>query len=508
LLGDAGTGWHIRTGQLILATHKIPHVDPFSSSLNGQPWFAWEWLYDLLAGWLDQVAGLNGVVLLTALMIAFVFSWTFRLMLRRGANLLVAFVLLLLAASASMIHFFARPHVASWLFTLAWFCILESSEDDCRGLGTDAAPDRSRTHRSRRLYLLPLLMLVWVNVHGGFLLGFALLAIYWLCAASLWLRLTLRMAEDQFADVLLKIRAARRVRALTWTGILCAAATFVNPYGFRLHVHVYRYLSNRFLMDHIDEFQSPNFHLVAQKCFAGLLLLTLVALAAEGREAKVRHVLLVLFAAFSGLWAARNIPVASLLQILVIAPWLSEAMGSLGRQGRSYRRRSGSDSFLQRMKAIETNIQGHLWPVVATALACLVTFQGGKLGPKPLMNAHFDPHRFPTAAANYIEEKKIPGPILSPDYWGGYFIYRFYPRMKVVVDDRHDLYGGEFLISYLKLVHLEPGWQDFLRQHPAQCVVMPKNSAVANILLETEDWRPVYRDDVAIVFLPATANGG
>jgi hypothetical protein len=76
LLGDAGIGWHIRTGQLILSTHAIPRADPFSSSMSGQPWFAWEWLYDTLAGWLDSAAGLNAVVLFTAVIIAAVFSWT------------------------------------------------------------------------------------------------------------------------------------------------------------------------------------------------------------------------------------------------------------------------------------------------------------------------------------------------------------------------------------------------------------------------------------------------
>jgi len=104
LLGDAGIGWHIRTGQLILASHEIPRVDPFSS-MAGQPWFAWEWLYDVVVGWLDRAAGLNGVVLLTALIIAGLFAWTFRLMLRRGTNVLVALVLVLLAVSAAMIHF-------------------------------------------------------------------------------------------------------------------------------------------------------------------------------------------------------------------------------------------------------------------------------------------------------------------------------------------------------------------------------------------------------------------
>jgi len=105
LLGDAGIGWHIRTGQLILATHTIPRVDPFSSSMSGQPWFAWEWLYDVLVGWLERTAGLNGVVLITAMVIAGVFSLTFRLLVWRGANVLLSLILVLLAASVSLRFF-------------------------------------------------------------------------------------------------------------------------------------------------------------------------------------------------------------------------------------------------------------------------------------------------------------------------------------------------------------------------------------------------------------------
>ena len=128
LLGDAGIGWHIRTGQLILATRAIPRVDPFSASMAGHAWYAWEWLYDVFAGWLESIAGLNGVVWFTAVTIATVFAWTFRLLLRRGTNIFLALVLVLLAASAAMIHFLARPHVVSWLFTVAWFWVLESTD--------------------------------------------------------------------------------------------------------------------------------------------------------------------------------------------------------------------------------------------------------------------------------------------------------------------------------------------------------------------------------------------
>src|SRR5207302_3210343 len=320
---------------------------------------------------LERMAGVNGVVVFTALIIAAVFSWTFRLLLRRGTNVLVALILVLLAASASMIHFLARPHVLSWLFTVVSFSTLEWSEKSCgvsQSDSWDSAADQAQ-HR-RVLWVLPLLMLVWVNVHGGFLVGFALVGIYWFSAVWQWSRLK----DVRFDDALRKIRAGNRVRALTLAGILSAAATLVNPYGLKLHLHIYRYLSNRFLMDHIDEFQSPNFHYVAQKCFAGLLLLTLVAVAVKKREIGVSQGLVVLFAVYSGLYASRNIPVSSLLLILIIGPWLSDA---IFRFAERFRWRSPS-TFLQRMQRMELTLHGHLWPIAAIALACWVAAHGGK----------------------------------------------------------------------------------------------------------------------------------
>src|SRR5689334_18970722 len=108
LLGDAGIGWHIRTGQQILLRHAIPHVDYFSSTMAGKPWFAWEWLFDVIVGELEKTLGLNGVVWFTGIVIATVFGGLLRLLIDRGVNVLVALLLTLLAASASTIHFLAR----------------------------------------------------------------------------------------------------------------------------------------------------------------------------------------------------------------------------------------------------------------------------------------------------------------------------------------------------------------------------------------------------------------
>ncbi|MGA2416554.1 MAG: hypothetical protein ABSF59_19025 [Candidatus Sulfotelmatobacter sp.] len=490
LLGDAGIGWHIRAGQLILANHAVPRSDPFSATMSGKPWFAWEWSYDVIVGRLDRKAGLNGVVLFTALIIATTFAWTFGLLVRRGTNVAAAVVLILLSASASMIHFLARPHVLSWLFTLIWFVYLESA--------AGAFPFPRSYSESRRLDLLnilPFSMLSWVNLHGGFLVGFVLLAIYWLDAVWEWFRLK----EDRFDEALQKLQAGRLVRALTIMGSLSVAATFVNPYGYHLHVHIYRYLTNRFLMDHIDEFQSPNFHGVAQKCFAVLLLLALVGLAAESRSATRRRIrpsqlLLVLFAVYSGLYASRNIPVASLLLTLVTGPWLSDAILHLTR-------RLSLANFLQRMQAVELSLTGHLWPLAGVALCCATTAHGGSLAKSRLMNAHFSAQRFPVAAVDYLRAHPGQSAILAPDYWGGYLIYRLYPQVKVVIDDRHDFYGEQYLKSYLKMTHVQPGWSDFLTQQDVRCILVPKDSALANIVLETPAWQPIYRDEVAITFV-------
>ena len=106
----------------------------------------------------------------------------------------------------------------------------------------------------------------------------------------------------------------------------------------------------------------------------------------------------------------------------------------------------------------------------------------------------------PVDAVSFVAQSSVRGPVLSPDYWGGYLIYRLYPRNKVVIDDRHDFYGEPFLRSYLTTMHVEPGWEDFL-QWRSSCLVLPRSAALSAVLSKTPEWKPVYADDVAIVFV-------
>ena len=182
LLCDADTGWHIRNGEFILATRSVPQTDSFSYTKAGQPWYAWEWLYDVVIGAIHHVAGLNGVVLFTALVIAGTFALLFRFVLRRSGSFAAALSLTLLAAAAAQIHMLARPHVLSWLFTLLWVEALYRFEEGKRSA----------------LLWLPPLMLLWVNVHGGFILGLVLLVLFG--CAQLWNYLAAPSAENRQKD--------------------------------------------------------------------------------------------------------------------------------------------------------------------------------------------------------------------------------------------------------------------------------------------------------------------
>jgi hypothetical protein len=488
LLRDAGTGWHIRNGELMLQTRSITRVDPFSATMSGQPWYAWEWLYDVLIAAIHHVLGLNGVVFYSAAVMAVSFVLVFYLAMRRGGSLPITLVLIVLSLGAASVHFLARPHVLSWLLTVIWFELLDSAF----GLEPQLDLD-SEANKVGRLYWLPVLMLFWVNLHGGFLLGFALLGVYLVGCVIRYFS-----CPEQQAEI------ASRLRQLGLVSVLTLLASFVNPYGYKLHIHICRYLSDRFLMNHVTEFLSPDFHGLAQQCFAVILLVTIAALASARRKPGPTHLLVILLAAYSGLYASRNLPVSSMLLTLMVAPMLSEtvARASENTEMAPWLRGllSRVNNFGNRMEKLELRFQGHLWIVLAFVFGLWACTHGGRVGSVQLINAYFDDKRFPVEAAEVIAERNIREPILCPDLWGGYLIYRLYPQTKVLVDDRHDLYGDQFFEDYLKVVFVQPQWSNVLDEKNVNWVLVQKDSSLGTILGLTSGWKLIHEDGTAVLF--------
>jgi disulfide bond formation protein DsbB len=279
-------------------------------------------------------------------------------------------------------------------------------------------------------------------------------------------------------------------------------------------------------MNHIEEFRSPDFHGWAERCFAVILVLTLVAFANHRTKLRISHFLVVLLAAYAGFYSSRNLPVSSMLLVLIVGPMLWKNFAALADKPEAWtwlhNLTARISNFSDRMDAQEMQLRGHLWPVVSVVFALAICLQGGWLGSRQLIHAQFDPKKVPVEAVNFLQKEFVEeqsiilsnalpnnAPIFSTDSWGGYLIMnpyrinpgRMYTARKVVVDDRHDLYGSGRIRQYMVLTQGEPGWQSVLDEWQIRTALLPTNSTLANLLRELpQNWRIAYEDKVAVVF--------
>jgi hypothetical protein len=157
ILADPDTLWQIRTGDWILQHRAIPHTDPFSYTAVGQRWFAHEWLAEVLMGLANRAGGLRGVMVLTALASGLTAGLLLS-HLRRVMALLPAVAVMLLAIANCAGSLLARPHVLAWPCLEVW----------CAGLVL------ARARRSQPCWWLLPVMVLWVNLHGSFMIGLLL----------------------------------------------------------------------------------------------------------------------------------------------------------------------------------------------------------------------------------------------------------------------------------------------------------------------------------------------
>ena len=161
---DGDLGRHLTIGSYIISHHAIPTHDLFSHTMQGAALTPHEWLAQVIFASAYKVAGLNGVVYLCALMLAVTFALVYRQCMQRSRIVLLSLCFTILAAAAASLHWLARPHLFTLLLVVVWTGILE----------------QMRRGDQRRWWILPLIMLVWANLHGAFIAGFAIWAAYWL----------------------------------------------------------------------------------------------------------------------------------------------------------------------------------------------------------------------------------------------------------------------------------------------------------------------------------------
>ena len=476
LLADGDTGWHIKVGEQILATGRLPATDPFSFTMEGVEWFAWEWLADVALGLAHRLNGLEGVALLAGGVIAATAAALLRFQLWLGANLFVAIFATMLTCSVSTMHWLARPHMFTWGFFLATVWLLEAD----------------RRNPTWRVWLLVPMAAIWVNVHGGFVAQLVTIGIF---AAGVG-------AEQYFfaRSAQRRIPPSGLLRYGALLG-LCLAATLLNPWTFQLHAHIVSYLQSDFILEHVQEFQSPNFRKENMRVFEAALLLGAVACGRAIGRGEIAWPLLVVAWAHAALTSVRHVP----LFMLIAAPFLARELTLLMEQGR---RRGWS--WLDTLDEVAADYGGSRagrpakagwffgWlPVVALGVVFVVLQVRSE---RPAERAQFPDVRFPAAACDALGERLEGKRVLTTDQWGDYLIYRLYPRFKVFIDGRSDFYAPQVRDDYLALMGSKWDWESRLDRYEFDALLLPVEWSLAAVVKERSDWRVVYDDGQALLF--------
>jgi hypothetical protein len=456
LNADGDLGRHITIGQHILRTRQIPTADIFSHTMTGEPLIPHEWLSQTLFGLVARELGLKGVVWLTGLVLASTYA-----LLTHGARQLgtkgpIALMVGIAAAITGSLHWLTRPHI----FTLLFFTVFLLALEQYRQKGA-----------LRALAPLPLLLIIWVSLHGAFITGIVLVLLYSIGAAL--------DGENQKAAVLMGL-----------TGVLVLAA-WVNPVGPRLMMHSFQYLGQRFLVDMTQEYRSPDFHVPSTWGFAAMLLGSLaMGWMARRRMSRTSLWLLGVWSAF-GLYSARHIPLYALVAALILGqeaePWLKAEVPRL-------------TPALGRMHAIDQRAGGWIWAALVVAVAIGMGSAGVPLdlqraGPR------FDPNLFPVAALDTLGSDLPAGEMFNEFAWGGYLLYRLWPERQVFIDGQTDFYGEELSRQYAHIIDAGPQWEARLAEHGVTWVIIPPTRPLAAVLDLAPAWERIYTDATAAVWV-------
>ena len=464
---DGDLALHLTMGRYILDHRRIPLEDLFSHTLAGEPAAQHKWLSQLIFALAERIFGLAGVVLLCAIVIATALWLVFKRASWEDQSLLSVLITHMFVMFASMVHWLTRPHVFTFLFLALWMTIL----------------NQLYKGKSQRWWLLPVLMVLWVNLHGGFIAGLVT-----------WLLYGLGIGWDAILGRTPGLHS-RFWRDYLLGGVTALFATLINPSGIGLWHMIITHLGNRYLAEFTLEFNSPNFHQVA--LWPVLIMIVLMVVLLGLSERKVEAGLLFNTAAWliMALYSGRNIP----LFAIVAAPLLVGGLDDL------FSRTAVKVKFIDRLKQVDIRTQkidkklkGFTWPLIIILLAGVGLGNGLRFDLQG-QGYGFDKDAFPISAVDWLEENPQDGEMFNYFTWGGYLQYRLWPEKKVFIDSNSDFYGEAFVRQYAQMMQLAEDWEDVLEQYNVAWAILPSESLTAGEIQRKLGWTVLYQDDTAVV---------
>jgi tetratricopeptide (TPR) repeat protein len=455
-IADIDLWWGLKTGEHIVENLDIPVTDIFSHTLRGEPWIDHEWLSQVLFYLIFSGSGWIGLNILKAIIISLCFLMLFFLASSGFKKTAFSLPFLLLSVLAFGYRSSVRPEIFSYLLLCIFIYTLE---------------------KKKTLYMLPLLQILWVNLHGYFIVGPVLIFLY--LAGGLF-------SEDR-----------RAVKKLGVMFLLSVIACFANPYFYKgalypVNIIIEAFTAQRSLMRSVHELMMPaGMGFSRFFFFWALAILSGLTFIINIKKAKLVHIFVFAFSFISAYLAARNIP-------MFIFPAMFMAGVNLNESG------------------MTGKLSGRNYYAVSILLACgmiylfisdkyyIFTNQYGMRKTE----SRFCGILMPDGACDFLENNNIEGPIFNTLDFGPYIGYRFYPEKRIFIDTRTELYKDEFYDRYRRAQNYSSEWKKIEEEYGFDIVLLRHVFGGTERLLrrlhESEDWKLAYYDENSCVFLKKT----
>jgi hypothetical protein len=460
LNSDGDLPRHLLVGTLIRTTHEIHITDVFSYRTAGLSSIPHEWLAQVMLSAFHDVLGLSGVVFFTALIVTATWAIIYYDSLRRSGSLFTALIFTSLGVGASLIHVLPRPHLFSYLFITLWIIVLEQIRKD----------------KPQRWWILPILMLTWVNLHGMFVLGIVIWIIY--------------LVGDLFENPSTNRLIDNGTKSMLAGGVLSFVATFLSPSGFKIWEAIVSLGGNAYIKARIPEYQSANFQMAETWPFILLLLLCIASFARSSRKIQWTHAFLITSFAGVALYSSRMLPIFAIVAVPIVAKSFSDWIKE--------------DFPKSRFLAIEANIgainrssDGLIW-IVTVILAVIFLFQSHiAIDPSHKGNV-FDPIFFPVEAVNWLDSNPQDGHMFNEFDWGGYILLKLWPAYPIFMDGHTHIYGEALTREYEQVITLSKGWEDIFEKYQIEWAIVRAQSSLIEKLQE-QGWQILYQDATSSV---------
>ncbi len=465
---DPDTGWHIAAGDLIWQQGQIPLSDPWSFTANGQLWYNISWAYDAFLSALHGVGGLPAVVIVTAFFYALAVALMGAIALKSSKSMLAAVLVTALLGFVLLPGMLARPQGLTFLIIIGFYWLL-------------------RFGSLKQLWIVPCLMALWANLHGGFLVGFIIIGMF--------------VIEAFFAG------SRERLLRLIIVGVLSSLAVFLTPYGFGI-VEAVQLTMGSAMKSVLMEWQPTNLGVLKPATlFVGLFVL--VSALFEPRI-PLADKLLACFWIAMGLISVRMMHIAALLAM----PYLAQSVALRLKQ-------SPIGSLVEKRDRVYTaDLARPIVRRVLASIACVgvvVMFipstqralagQGEKF-------ASFPEHHAPDEALDFVKAN-YPGLRLYNRYGlGGYLIYRERGAVPVFVDGRADtayprgLLKDAVSIGYMSRARAQTpanaaAWRKLVDAHQIEGFLVTVDGRLYDQLMDKKDWANVVQSEFHALFVRA-----